>query len=639
MSTHIEPKGTPALMSRRGMRRGIASFMGLTAVGLGTVFVFSMRSQVEGVVTTLDGRFFALAFLAALVDFLICGLRHHIFLRKLAPGTRLWLPIRADLVGRFTGAITPSQTGGGPGQIFILYRGGIPLPVILSVLMINLMATMVFFVLFGGAAVWMLRDQVSSVAIKNLVLWGFVVVTGMIGFLALSATRPHLAARPIEALTRRLESRSGAWATAVRRAGTTLVDSAERYRASCAKCLRSWPMLPGIAAWLTVLMYLNKFTLGWFVMRGLGFEGSYLLAVAVQAVLHLILYVAPTPGGSGIAELSTGALMALLLPAPLLAPFTLAYRLFMTYLPAAIGAVLLTHELRPGGRGTRAAGAIAATCAMTILLAVAVGPGAVPAEAQVRSKRAIVGSIDPSVVPATLDKSMVDTIMTAVEAGILASSRADSLTAFDLAVRVSSELIRLAPEDAHAHYLYAVSIGQRLELSGTREKVRLGQQCREQAELALTLDPDHPGALHVLGRLHAGTMRLSRITRFVAKHLLGAKALEGASWEMAEHYFTRAAELEPSNPRHWVELAQLYVDTGRPERAKDALQRALAGSATCESERLMLDRAGRMMEKLAKKAGSAADVLGTAANYLVIPHAATNSKCSKRLDRDPQECC
>jgi len=558
------------------------------------VFVFSMRSQVEGVVTTLSGRFFALASLAMLVDFFLGGLRQHIFLRRLVPGTRLWLPIRADLVGRFTGAITPSQTGGGPGQIFILYRGGIPLPVILSVLVVNLMATMVFFVFSGGAAVWMLGDQVSSVAIKQLVLWGFVVVTGVIGFLGLSATRPDLVARPIEALTRRLEGRSGVWATAVRRAGTTLVDSAERYRASCAKCLRDWPILPGIAVCLTVLMYLNKFTLGWLVMRGLGFDGSYLLTVAVQAVLHLILYAAPTPGGSGIAELSTGALMALLLPAPLLAPFTLAYRLFLTYLPAAIGAVLLTHELRPGVRGARATQAIAATCAMTILLAVSAGPGAVPAEAQVRSKRAIVALTEPSVGPATRYQSMVDTIMTAVEAGILASSRADSLTAFDLAVHVSSELIRFMPRDAHAHYLYAVSIGQRLELSGTREKVRLGQQCREQAELALTLDPDHPGALHVLGRLHAGTMRLSRITRFVAS----AEALEGASWENAEHYFTRAGELEPSNPRHWTELAQLYLDTGRPKRAKITLQRALAGSATRESERLVLERAGRMLENL-----------------------------------------
>jgi uncharacterized protein (TIRG00374 family) len=598
MSTHIDSKGTPVLMSGRGTRRGVATFMGLTAIGLGAVFVFSMHSQVEGVVTTLSGRFFALALLAALMDFFIGGLRHYIFLRRLVPGTRIWLPIRADLIGRFTGAITPSQTGGGPGQIFVLFRGGIPLPIILSVLVINLMATMVFFVFFGGAAVWMLGDQVSSVAIKHLVLWGFVVVAGLIGFLALSVTRPDLAVRPIETLTRRLEGRSGAWATAVRRVGTTLVGSTEHYRASCAKCLRDWPMLPGIAVWLTVLMYLNKFTLGWFVMRGLGFEGPYVLTVAVQAVLHLILFAAPTPGGSGIAELSTGVLMALLLPAPLLAPFTLAYRLFLTYLPAAIGAVLLTHELRPGGRRTRAAGAIAATCTMTILLAVAAGPGAVPAEAQVRSKRSIVGLTDPSVSPATPYQSMVDTITNAVEAGILASSRADSLTAFDLAVHVSSELIRLAPEDAHAHYLYAVSIGQRLELSGTREKVRLGQQCREQAELALTLDPDHPGALHVLGRLHAGTMRLSRITRFVAKHLLGANALEGASWEKAEHYFTRAAELEPSNPRHWTELAQLYVDTGRPTRAKDALQRALAGAATCESERLMLDRAGRMLENL-----------------------------------------
>jgi uncharacterized protein (TIRG00374 family) len=110
--------------------------------------------------------------------------------------------------------------------------------------------------------------------------------------------------------------------------------------------VRQDPVLPLAVLLLTIVLYLNKFTLAWLLMKALGVDGSYLLTVGVQAVLHFILYVAPTPGGSGIAEVSTGALMSLVLPTPLLGPFTMAYRFLLGYLPAAAGAVALFVALR-----------------------------------------------------------------------------------------------------------------------------------------------------------------------------------------------------------------------------------------------------------------------------------------------------
>jgi len=353
------PVETPTIMSRRSMLRGLVGFVVLTLLGLAGLYLFTVQGHVGDVAARISGRFFALALAAAFVDFFIGGLRHHIFLRCLVPGTRIWLPIRADLVGRFTGAVTPMQTGGGPGQIFVLYRGGVPLPQLLSVLTINLIATMIFFVVCGGAAVWLLGDQVSSVAIKHLTRWGLLFMASTLGLLLLAVLRPDLVARPLSALERRLAAREGRIAVWTRRASATLVENAERYKASCERCVREWPALPVIAIGLTLLLYLNKFTLGWLVMRGLGFEGPYLLAIVVQAALHLVLFAAPTPGGSGIAELSTGALMALLLPTPLLAPFTLSYRFFLTYFPAALGALLLMHELRPAAEHGSADGLVA----------------------------------------------------------------------------------------------------------------------------------------------------------------------------------------------------------------------------------------------------------------------------------------
>ncbi len=185
-------------------------------------------------------------------------------------------------------------------------------------------------------------------------------------------------------------------------------------------------------------------------------------------------------------------------------------------------------------------------------------------------------------------------VLRSLEIGLTATSRADSLSSLSLSVDTAFALIEMAPDDAEAHYLYAVALGQRLELAGTKEKVRLGALTRSEAEAALALDPNHAGAHHVVGRLNAATMRMSRVARFVARRILGAKALEGASWDQAEHHFMRALELEPWNPRHSMELGMLYADTGRPEDAIVALEIAIAAPQARAGDSLAVDQARRL---------------------------------------------
>ena len=86
---------------------------------------------------------------------------------------------------------------------------------------------------------------------------------------------------------------------------------------------------------------------------------------------------------------------------------------------------------------------------------------------------------------------------------------------------------------------------------------------REEAERILEADPGHSGARHLLGRLHAGIMRMSGIKRFLARTLFGGEVMEGASWEVARRHLEAAAEGAPCLPHHHFELARLYEDTGR----------------------------------------------------------------------------
>lgn len=255
----------------------------------------------------------------------------------------------------------------------------------------------------------------------------------------------------------------------------------------------------------------------------------------------------------------------------------------------------------PGGcRGNVARSG--ATAVLVLLAAQAAHP--LPAGGQTAEDRPPVTMlpVDPSVgregASGPLYERRVALIQQALVTGVSATTREDSLASFILAVDTARALVQAAPGDADAHYLYAVALGQRLEFSGTREKVRLGAATRAEAETALAFNPDHPGAHHVLGRLHAGTMRMNPVARFLARRVLGAEALEGASWERAEYHFARAHALEPDNPRHAVELGVLYLDTDRPDEALAVLRLAAEAPQPTPIDAGLVERAVRLIGTL-----------------------------------------
>ena len=327
--------------------KGLAAFVALTGAGLLVLFTVTTRDAGGWVAPSLHTGFLLLAAASAALDIVIGALRYHLFIRRIRPGTSLWLPIRADLANRFVGAVTPSQTGGGPAQVFVLHRGGVPVPEALSFLAVNFLCTLVVLLAAGGAAAWALGDRVPAGITTHLVRYGGTVLLAGLGLILFALGRPDTCARILGRTATRLERIPAAWATALAREGRLLAGGVDRYRTSCTRFLREDPTLPLTGLLLTLLLYLNKYTLAWLVMRGLGAEGAYGTTLAVQALLHLVLYVAPTPGGSGIAELATGALMAVVLPGGLLGPFTLVYRVLLVHAPATVGACVLAAELKP----------------------------------------------------------------------------------------------------------------------------------------------------------------------------------------------------------------------------------------------------------------------------------------------------
>lgn len=158
--------------------------------------------------------------------------------------------------------------------------------------------------------------------------------------------------------------------------------------------------------------------------------------------------------------------------------------------------------------------------------------------------------------------------------------------------------LAVAPNDPELHFCLARSLG-RLALSvGIRDRVRFANEIYEEGMKALEQDPNHPGALHVLGAWNAEVMRLSGFERFFARNLLGGRVFGNASWEKAVSYMERAVEVDPERLVHKLDLARILIDRKQPDKARDLLQQVIDGTVRDYNDPLYKKEAQEALAKL-----------------------------------------
>lgn len=169
--------------------------------------------------------------------------------------------------------------------------------------------------------------------------------------------------------------------------------------------------------------------------------------------------------------------------------------------------------------------------------------------------------------PGGPEAEVPDSVQFAIDTG-RALDDADSRKCwYEVAERIARLEAQEAPRDPEAQYRLALALGLRADVEGGRTRVGIADELYRQLQVVLEMEPDHPEAQHIFGRLHAGVMRMNRVTRFLATRILGGEALRGASWDQAEALLIFAEQARPEVPDYHYELGRLYEDTDRPELA------------------------------------------------------------------------
>jgi len=133
----------------------------------------------------------------------------------------------------------------------------------------------------------------------------------------------------------------------------------------------------------------------------------------------------------------------------------------------------------------------------------------------------------------------------------------------------------LYPDSANGHFFLAVALGRVALNEGGKRKIQISQEVQTAGERALQTDPQHDGAMHVLGRWNYELADLNFIERTVAKIVFGGLPT-GASYEQAVKYFEQAINRSPEKPVHHYEFARTLLKLNRLTESRQHLEICVA---------------------------------------------------------------
>ena len=335
---------------------GALGFLGLTGGVFWWLFAQLPAGHAPPALATLRWEYLGLLLLMLPLETVTSSARIWLICRVLHPGVSFWTCVQSELSNVAISILTPSQSGGGPGQIYMLTRRGrVGVGAGLTATLISFMGTLVGLLLMGVYSV-----LVSGIGASGPLLlapvWALTVIATV---LLLGAIWPDLfriamgaMSRAVWRMLRRPEAVIDWWPPETPRAGPAvdrmdrrtawLADLLYAYRADVRRFLRHGKACAVAVGFLSVAFLLARALMPYLCARFLGVDGGTLRqTVEAQVALIFLVFFAPTPGGAGIAEGASLWIMADIVP-PAIAPYyTLLWRVSTTYLAALAGFVCL----------------------------------------------------------------------------------------------------------------------------------------------------------------------------------------------------------------------------------------------------------------------------------------------------------
>ena len=341
--------------SRYSIRTGLLVFLGISVVSAIVILFLTADPGTWTGLRRMRPAFLVLACALMVAQWSLNAVRFRILVNSLGNDVSFATSLKAFLTNIFLGAVTPSQTGGGPMQIFVLNRAGVPVSKAFAGCLMGAVLTVVCLV--SSALTVLLTSpglraefgpRMTGILISAVIVFGTLVIVFI-----LSVTRTDIVKRLIGRVLLgvmrafRIERRMGFT--------KRVLGGVDQYRESMAVFARARKSRIVSALLITMLAIATNALIAPVLLSGLNIEYNLAKIYPAQFILFFVAYFGPTPGASGIAEFSNYWLLNTLSIQPnMLGVYTVLWRFFTIFIGVTVGGLVvlsLIARRRAGARG------------------------------------------------------------------------------------------------------------------------------------------------------------------------------------------------------------------------------------------------------------------------------------------------
>lgn len=327
------------------VRKGVSLFLLLVFLVSAAVLYSSYDATSFELIWKGDPLWLLLALLLVVLVWVFDALKFQSLVCAAGERVPFSLAIQLTWLNYFGCAITPMQGGGGPLQMYMMYKNGISVGKSFAITLVRTLLTMLILgVMVGGAFIFNAGDlPTGTLGMRTLIVYVIVAITVVWCAVALSILRPRIIKRFLGVTL--------AWLNKIGFLKKEKVASYFRYTArevdaynrNVRLFFTSGSSCFLLAILLAFLQTLAQFSVMPCLVRALNYPIPYFQSVLLQALLVFLLYFVPTPGGSGVAEGGAAMLFKLFVPWSLVGMLAVAWRFILEYTGVLLGAVVAVH--------------------------------------------------------------------------------------------------------------------------------------------------------------------------------------------------------------------------------------------------------------------------------------------------------
>ena len=328
------------------VRKGIALFVGISLAVSGAVLASSADRSTLDLLLSAKPSGILLVLLLVVLAWSVDALRFCSLARAADERISFRLGVRLTFLNYFGSAITPMQSGGGPFQVYVLYKNSVPIGKGVAITLTRTLLTLFILGFVVPVAIvttpeflaghHLMQGVFSYVVLFVLLTWGLVVLS-----LVRPQTVKRLGTTLILFLKRMGFVKPRAVLRTVRRLNHEIDNYSENFRLFFSTGRRYF-VFALLCSFVHLLLLFSVLPL---LIWSVSLPVHYAQAIMAQSLFLFVLYFVPTPGGSGVAEGGGAILFRLLVPWNMAGVMAIGWRFFTEYLAIGLGAIVALRLL------------------------------------------------------------------------------------------------------------------------------------------------------------------------------------------------------------------------------------------------------------------------------------------------------